>query len=395
MSKMNRQAELIKLLAKEPWQHDKKSLANALRISELTLQRDMEGLLEKDYQFAQNERNRYYLVQSGWFGQTILKNSTLRQVELLQLLHRAKRRLTVAELTRGLNRESEEEIGEKSVERAVKDLLSKGLVTREGNSYALNPAQILPPLELGEHERRVFYEALKLAKALNPLPDQMPALEAKIKLKLPPIDERRETIYVHGRTPSYDIRRTQYCNALEQAALEKTVLTLLYRKEEAPAREYRLKPLGIVYYWVLDKWYLVAENNGQVRTFAVDNILHVELEKEHFTALEGFNLKEYFKYSWGMYHSEARVPVKVRFYDYHSTLQRVREELKFRETCSLIEDGNGIIFSDEVEGLQELAVWLRGFGPGVEVLYPEELRELVRTEWESLEKLYLRRGELI
>jgi len=295
-------------------------------------------------------------------------------------------------LARGLNRESEEEIGEKSVERAVKELQAKGLITREGNAYALNPAQILPPLELSEHESRVFYEALKLAKALNPLPDQMPALEAKLKLKLP-LEERRETIYVHGRTPSHDIRRTQYCNALEQAAQEKIVLTILYRKVNSPAKEYRLKPLGIVYYWVLDKWYLVADFKGELRTFAIDNILHVDLEKEHFTGFEGFKLKEYFKYSWGMYHTETRVPVKIRFHDYHSTLQRVREELKFRETCSFAEEGESILLFDEVEGLQELAVWLRGFGPGAEVLYPEELRGLVQAEWKGMERLYQRRGE--
>ena len=391
MEKTIRQAEIIKLLAKEPWLHDKRTLAQRLQTSETTIQRDFQELGQKDYRFELNEQNQYFLVQSGWFGQTVLKDSTLRQVEILQLLYRMKRGLTVTELARRLIRESDEEVGEKTLERAVKDIHSKGLVTREGNYYALNPAQILPPLELSEHERQVFYEALKLAKALNPLPDQMPALEAKLKLKLS-LEERRETIYIHGRTPSHDIRRTQYCNALEQAAQENQVITVLYRKENLPAKEYRLNPLGTVYYWVLDKWYLVAEYREEIRTFAVDQILHVDFNKEQFISPQGFNLKEYLKFSWGMYHSGSPVQVKIRFYDNHSIVQRVKEELGFRETCVIAEDSRGIIIIDEVDGLQELAVWLRGFGPHAEVIYPEALRELVRTEWTEMEKLYQRRG---
>jgi predicted DNA-binding transcriptional regulator YafY len=393
LTKTNRQAELIKLIAKEPWQHDKKSIAQILQTSESTIQRDIEELGEKDYRFAQSERNTFYLVQSGWFDQSVLKDSALRQVEILQLLYRVKKSLSVPEIARRLNQESKEEVfGEKTIERAVKDLHSKGLVLRKGNLYGLNPSHILPPFELSENERRVFYEALKLAKALNPLPDQIPALEAKLKLKIP-LEERRETIYIHGRTPSHDIRRTQYCNALEQAAREKILLTILYRKEDFPAKEYKLKPLGIVYYWVLDKWYFVAEYHGEIRTFAVEQILHIEWHKEHFTEPEVFNLKDYFKYSWGMYHSDSRTEVKIRFYNHYSTIQRVKDELKFRETCVLFEDKEGLVITDEVDGLQELAVWLRGFGPNAEVIYPEALKELLQKEWTELRKLYLKRGE--
>jgi predicted DNA-binding transcriptional regulator YafY len=387
LTKTKRHVELIKRLAKEPWQHDKKSLAHILETSESTIQRDLEELKGKDYRFIQNEQSRYFLVQGGWLGQHSLKDSTLRQMEILRLLYRLKRKLTLKDILRRVTSESEEDLADKTIERAVKDLLSKGLVTREGNFYMLNHAQVLPPLELSEHERRVFYDALKLAKALNPLPEQMPVLEAKLKLKLP-LEEPRETIYIHGRTPTRDIRRNQYCNRLEQAAQECIVLTILYRKEDSPAKEYRLKPLGIVYYWILDKWYLVAEHQARVRSFAIDQILHVEWENEHFTPLEGFNLKEYFKYSWGMYHCEQRTPVKIRFYDTHSTLQRVKEELMFRETCTMLEDEKGIIMVDEVEGIQELAVWLRGLGSGAEVLSPKILRELVRTEWLDMAKLY-------
>lgn len=84
--------------------------------------------------------------------------------------------------------------------------------------------------------------------------------------------------------------------------------------------------------------------------------------------------------------------MKIRFYPYHSTLQRVKDELKFRDTCTISEDEDGILVSDCVDGLQELAVWLRGFGPGAEVLCPEALRKLVQNEWEEMAQHYQVRG---
>ena len=43
---------------------------------------------------------------------------------------------------------------------------------------------------------------------------------------------------------------------------------------------------------------------------------------------------------------------------------------------------------DQVEGLDELAVWLRGFGAGAEVLEPPALREKVTGEFSRLLKMY-------
>lgn len=388
LNKLKRQTELIKLIAKEPWQHTRKDLAQRFMTGEATLNRDIEELNQKEYVFAENDEKGLFLSSPGWCELIPLKDAALRQMEILELLQRFRKGLSITEIEKRIHSGAEGETGEKTVERMLKDLVVKGLVTRQGYEYRLNPTGILPPLQLNEREKQIFYEALKLTKALSPLPGIIPALEAKLNVSLPQ-DEEMETVFVQGRTPSHNMRRIHICNALEQAARDHRVIRILYRRErEDAAREIELHPLGIVYYWVLDKWYLTAESKNGIRTYVIDQILHLDLEEEYFERKTDFDLKAYYESSWGIYRCSAPTKVKVRFYRKYATLQRVREELKDREHCSIEEDEDGLILTEDVDGIEEIAVWLRGFGSSAEVLEPPELRDKMRGEWARMLELY-------
>ena len=249
---------------------------------------------------------------------------------------------------------------------------------------------ILPPLQLAEQEEALLFEALEVARALAPIPEEMKSLEAKLKLWSGKNDTSRETMFVHGRTPIQDIHHSQCCIHLEEAARSKCKVNLLYRKEKEPARQLRLNPLGMVYYWVLDNWYLIAQDEAdqKVKTYLVNRILDVTRLPEMFSPVEGFDLKTWYKYAWGVYRNQRPVPVSIRFFDHYSTLNRVKGELAKRDTCTLTEDDKGILMKDQVEGLDELAVWLRGFGAGAEVLEPPALRTKVTEELSRLLKMY-------
>ncbi|AHF06405.1 helix-turn-helix transcriptional regulator [Desulfitobacterium metallireducens] len=393
MNKVRRQTELIKLIAKEPWQHTQKGLAERFLTSEATVKRDLVELAQKEYIFAENDEQELFLQSPGWCELTPLKEATLRQMEILELLQRFKAGLTVAKIEKLIHSGADGETGEKTVERMVKDLVFKGFVTRQGNVYCLNPTWILPPLQLNEREKQVFYEALKLTKALSPLPEVIPALEAKLNISLPPHEEI-ETVLVQGRTPSHNMRRIHICNALVQAARSHQVIKILYRREgEETVQEVRVYPLGIVYYWVLDKWYLATKTKNGMRTYVIDQILHLDQEEEHFEGNSDFDLKTYYGSSWGIYRCATPTEVKIRFYRTYSTLQRVREELQGRVSCQLEEDEEGLILTDRVDGIAEIAVWLRGFGSSAQVLEPPELRERMREEWARMYELYGKEGQ--
>jgi len=391
LDKLTRQREMVKDIATEPWVNTYFSLARKFGVSQATVQRDFEEMKDNGFRFKLDGRGTLYLLSSGWNGIVPVKASTLRQMEILRMLTSTPQGLSSLEIYKRFNRRDEEEISSKTVERAMKDLEKKNLIKRRGDEYVVSLEQVLPPIQLALREKTLLLEALNVAGALAPISDEMKSLNAKLKLWLGENNSSRETMFVHGRTPTQDVHRSQCCYELEEAARSKCQVDILYRKEEEAARLLRLNPLGIVYYWVLDNWYLIAQDGRDqtIKTYLVNRILDVTRCKEaSFPPIEGFNLKSWYRNAWGVYRDQKPVEVVIRFHNHFSTLNRVREELASRTTCTLIEEVEGLLMKDQVEGLDELAVWLRGFGAGAEVLEPPTLREKVREEFTRLLKMY-------
>lgn len=390
MDKFRRQHEIIKYIALEPGVHTYHSLAEKLGVNLVTLQRDFKEMKENGFEFEQEVNGGFSLRTSGWNEPVPVKNSTLRLLEVLRILTSNPSGLSLADLHKRFNRFDQEEISSKTLERDLKDLEKRKLIERKAEKFKVRADYVLPPLQLEEQEKTLLFEALNVARALAPIPEELRSLEAKLKLKVRESPSAREIIYVHGRTPTQDVHRSQCCYELEEAARSKLKVELLYRKGEEPARQLRLNPLGLVYYWVLDNWYLIAQDECDlnIKTYSVDRIIDVLRLNEPYTPVEGFELKTWYQYAWGVFRNQNPVPVTIRFYNYYSTLQRVQAELAQRKTCTLTEDENGLLMCDRVEGLDELAVWLRGFGAGAEVLEPKELRDKVKGEFEQLLHLY-------
>ncbi|MGC7873050.1 WYL domain-containing protein [Desulfosporosinus sp. SYSU MS00001] len=390
MDKLKRQKDIIRYIALEPWLFTSSSLAKKLGVNLITVHRDLEDLRDNGYIFEQNHAGALYLETGGWNGVPPVNKATLRQMEILRLLTANPKGLTLTELYQRFNRQDEEEVSGKTLERAVKDLEKRNLVKRVTEAFMVYSESMLLPLQLSEKEKILLFEALQLERALAPIPEEMRSLEAKLKLRIGETAKAREALFVHGRTPSQDIHRSKYCMELEDAARCRNSVTILYRKEEEPVREIRLNPLGIVYYWVLDNWYLIAqdEKSQRIKTYQINRILDVERLEDTFSPVEGFSLQKWFQYAWGVYRDHHPRFVKIRFYDYYSTLNRVRMEVAQRQTCQLIEEEGSLLMIDQVEGLDELAVWLRGFGAGAEVLEPLELRDKLKDQFTQLLHLY-------
>jgi predicted DNA-binding transcriptional regulator YafY len=390
LDKLTRQREIVKYVAIEPWVYTALSLAKKLGVNPVTVQRDLEELKDNGYVFELDPAGALYLHSVGWNGVPPMNKTTLRQMEILRLMTANSQGLSISELYQRFNRQDEEEVSSKTLERAVKDLEKKNLVKRQGEAYVVCSEFMLLPLQLTDQEKILLLEALKFARALAPIPEEMKSLEAKLKLRIGDTSKIRDTMFVHGRTPIQDIHSSQCCMELEEAAKSKNKVSILYRKEKGPAREVELNPLGIVYYWVLDNWYLVAqdENDQTIKTYQINRILDVVKLEEMFPPVEKFELKKWYQYTWGIYRDHNPQPVKIRFYDHFSTINRVKMELGKRKTCTLIEEQGSLLMIDQVEGLDELAVWLRGFGEEAEVLEPLELREKLKDQFTQLLQMY-------
>jgi Predicted transcriptional regulator len=358
-------------------------LAADLGVSLSTFNRYLNQLETQGYIFACDDSGRLFLQQTGWEGLSILKEATIRQMEILRFvsahLNGVKGTEIIARFT--------ESKDEKTIGRDLKELEKRELITNRQGVYVLNSSLVLPPLQLAEAEKSLLLEDLAVQQEMSPRKDEAKSLTAKLRVCLNLRSNEPETIAVHGRRPIEDLRRSHYCQRLEEYARIRRQIWLLYRKEEdTAANEVNVNPLGILYYWALDNWYLAAlnEKDQTIKTYAVDRILAVGETGETFAKPDGFELENWFKHVWGVYRSGNPVKVKIRFHNYYTTVQRVKDELASRKTCSLQEDGDDLIMEDTVDGLSEIAVWLRSFGQGVEVIEPLELRETVINDLEQI-----------
>lgn len=391
MDKLIRQKQIVRLIALEPWQFDRVSLATGLGISEATVQRDLNELGARGYLFEQNPTGLLFLRRSGWEEWLPIKETTIRQMEILRFIHAHPKGVGAGEVIARFTSNPAEEISAKTVERALKELERRQFIQKENERYTVKLSLALPPLQLEAAEKTLLTEALTMRQLLSPLGDGIKALEAKLKLSQTLPEKTREAVVIHGRTPVQDLRRSYYCGRLEQCARTHQKILLLYRRAEEEAYEIQVKPLGVLYYWSLDNWYLAAQEDqekGAIKTYAVDRILGIEERDEVFLPMGDFSLQEWYKYPWGVYRDGQPVKVIIRFYNYHSTLKRVREELGNRTTCVWREDEDGLVMEDWVDGLGEIAVWVRGFGPGAEVIEPQALRDRVQDDLEKLLQMY-------
>ncbi|AFQ43157.1 WYL domain-containing protein [Desulfosporosinus meridiei] len=386
MGKADLQYKLIKTLAFAPWEYTVKTLADFLGVSQITLNRNLTEMETRGCIFTYDSQGRIFLQQTGWDGFNI-KEATLRQMEILRFISAYPNGVKVTEIYSRFN----DHKNEKTIGRDLKELLQRQLISNSQGNYAFNANFVIPPIQLDTAEKSLLFEHLAVQQEMSPLKDEVKSLTAKLHISLNIPKNDQDMVIVHGRRPIEDLRRSHFCQRLEECARSCKRILILYRKNEGEVSELELNPLGIMYHWGLDNWYLAAQDNGQegyIKTYAVDKILTIKELGGNFSRPTGFDLGEWYKYSWGVYRSGKPAKVVIRFHNYYSTIIRVKAELSFRETCVLREDDDGMIMEDMVDGLGELAVWLRSFGQGAEVLEPLELREAVIKDLEQMIENY-------
>ncbi|MDP4127459.1 MAG: WYL domain-containing transcriptional regulator [Bacillota bacterium] len=386
MGKSDLQYKLIKTLAFAPWEYTVKTLADFLEVSQTTLNRYLTEMERRGCIFTYDSHGRLFLQQTGWDGFNI-KDATLRQMDILRFISAYPNGVKVTEIYSRFK----DHKNEKTIARDLKELLRRQHITNNQGVYVLNSNFVIPPIQLDAAEKSLLLEHLAVQQEMSPLKDEAKSLTAKLHISLNIPKNDKDTVVVHGRRPIEDLRRSHFCQRLEECARACKRILILYRKNEGEVSELELNPLGIMYHWGLDNWYLAAQDNGQegnIKTYAVDKILTIKEIGGNFSRSPGFNLEEWYKYSWGVYRSGKPAKVVIRFHNYYSTIKRVKEELSFRETCVLREDDEGMIMEDMVDGLGEMAVWLRGFGQGAEVLEPLQLREAVIKDLEQMRENY-------
>jgi predicted DNA-binding transcriptional regulator YafY len=140
--------------------------------------------------------------------------------------------------------------------------------------------------------------------------------------------------------------------------------------------------------WFFDGTFYLIGNCGlreDVRIFAMDRIHDLEPTDEPFEVPDDFNVDEFMKSSFGVFHGE---PVRVRVWFAADIAEYIREKVWHEtQTIEPLPDG-AIVFEAEVAGIAEIKFWILKWGAKARVIEPESLRQAIQAEAEAMARNY-------
>ncbi len=272
-------------------------------------------------------------------------------------------------------------VSRRTVFRDLSALTESGvpLTYSEGGGYEILDGYQLPPLMLSAREAATLLvgtEFMKLQSDAS-LREDADAVALKIRTVLP--REIREYV---DRLRDNTVLDPYWLHAVQEGASEsgrwyklseavarsRKVVMEYYVESRSEVVKRHVNPLGLVYY--TDHWNLIAYDHlrKSVRNFRLDRIREMYVLTERFDRPDGFDLASYLE-DLGL-DTELK-DVHLRFGK--DVYDRARTEIPARiEDEKTSEDGVSVQF--RFSNLAYLSSWLLRYGPGVEVLAPDELK---------------------
>ncbi|MFH1924615.1 MAG: WYL domain-containing protein, partial [Planctomycetota bacterium] len=118
----------------------------------------------------------------------------------------------------------------------------------------------------------------------------------------------------------------------------------------------------------------------------VNRIEDAEATQVPFNRPEDFDLRNHFAKSFGVFHGEGDVHVKIRF---SPTVARYVQEAQWHASQQLTSQNDGSVVAEfQLDHTEEIKRWILSFGRHAVVLEPEGLRAEIVEEFNALGELY-------
>ena len=134
-----------------------------------------------------------------------------------------------------------------------------------------------------------------------------------------------------------------------------------------------------------------APDHRDIRHWKVDRIEDAEVTQVHFNRPDDFDLHEHLAKSFGVFHGDGEVHVKVRF---APTVARYVTESKWHSSQALTPQKDGSLIAEfDLGHIEEIKRWIQSFGRHAVVLEPEQLRAEIVGQLNALRLAYETGGE--
>lgn len=276
--------------------------------------------------------------------------------------------------------------------RYLKEL--DGVIEVERGKYAINPQSALSNVRLNTSEAIVIYLALRkfirqTGKAthfmISALQKVIPALRDEALVTL----LQNSTSVLAQERPA-DETYTLIWQRLLEAWRERWVVRIDYQKQGSDQSEpHDIEPYLFEPQLLGDGLYVIAwsRTRNALRTFKPDRILSAQVLPIKFEPRLDLTVEQLLRHSWGIWYGEQPITVELLF-KAGVPAQRVQETVFLpTEKKVLLEDGS-LYWRADVVGWIEILSWIRGWGDGVQVLAPEDLRQRVVQDLQKTLKQY-------
>jgi predicted DNA-binding transcriptional regulator YafY len=251
---------------------------------------------------------------------------------------------------------------------------------RQVGGYQIHQRSFLPPVNLTISEASELFVAASLLDERQGIPllhdgrDTLSKLEACLPLDTRlRVLQRTHTTVVH-LGPTIRNSTLQPVYDLIQSAIEHGFTLRCHYT--SPGDSIPLA-LHVDPYWLLfhrHAWYVIGHSDYHDRlyTFRLNRLTDVTQTGQTFARPDTCDLADYLGNAWGVMPGDRSYHIQLRF---GPAVATEVAEIQWHKTQHLIpQDDGAVLFSATVDGLDEVAWWVHGFGTHVKVLEPEALR---------------------
>ena len=189
-------------------------------------------------------------------------------------------------------------------------------------------------------------------------------------------------------------QKAELIDQLMQGIEESKAAHIVYRSlQSTEPVTYEVCLLGLAFH--KGSLYLVADSrdHGERRHFKVDRIEEAEVGPFPFERPGDFNLADHLANSFGIFHGDGDVAVKVKFLP---AVARYVQESKWHDSQQLSPQKDGSVLAEfRLSSVEEIKQWLLGFGRQVVVLEPETLCAEMAAELRDALALYEGAGRVV
>jgi len=262
------------------------------------------------------------------------------------------------------------------------------------HSYAIEKSFFLPPVNFTFSEVLALMTIIQKCATRSAIPNLEQAIGAMLKIESTlPAEIRNycgsalEMVAFHPPPLSDASTVTDTFNMLWRATCKRQAVELVYDSyyERAEITTV-LHPYRLTF--MARGWYVIGRSglHKQVRTFKLERVVRARLTGGFFDPDPTFDLNQYFGNAWQMIRGDKPYHVVIRF---TPKVAGNVEEVLWHPTqqCTNLDDG-GLRYEVDVDGVDEIAWWVLGYGKEAVVEKPAALRKIIASHVQAMIEQY-------